>query len=108
MVILEPSEIEVLPEVLRRFVRFAAGRKGLAEADFGETLEAVDQFTPDFVDGMADDDAAGPGKEIARELLASGIDLSDAAAIERWIDAREEAIDRAERQGQQRGRGRGR
>ena len=92
--ILSPSEIDAAPEVLRRFIRFAAERKGLAEADFAETLEAVDRFAPDFADGMADDDAAGPGKELARDLLASGIDLNDAAAIERWIDARNEAIDR--------------
>jgi hypothetical protein len=90
--ILEPGEIAVMPEVLRRFVRFAARRKGLAEPVFGETLEAVDRFAPEFADGMADDERAGPAKEIALGLRAAGIDLADEAAVQRWIDERNEGL----------------
>ena len=90
--ILEPDETEVLPEVLRRFVRFSARRKGLAEEVFAETLEAVDRFAPDFVVGMADDDRAGPAKQLARDLRASGIDLADQSAVQRWIDERNEGL----------------
>lgn len=86
--ILEPAEIEALPEVLRRFVRFSAPRKGLAEGLVAETLDAVDLFARDFVEGMADDYRAGPAKQILAGLRASGVDLTDEAAIQRWIDER--------------------
>jgi hypothetical protein len=90
--ILEPGEIRLLPDVLRRFVRFSAHRKGLADGVIAETLEAVDHFAPDFTDGMADEGRAGPAKEIAMALRAAGIDLTDESAVERWIDERNEAL----------------
>jgi len=85
--ILEPSEIAVLPDVLRRFVRFSARRKNLADELISETLDVVDEFTPDFIDGLADDERAGPAKQIALKLLAAGIDVADVAAVRRWMDA---------------------
>ncbi|MEW5992106.1 MAG: hypothetical protein AB1736_12275 [Chloroflexota bacterium] len=87
-VILEPAEVEALPEVLRRYVRYSGRRKGLADEVFGETLEAVDQFTSEFLEGMSDDGRAGPAKEIALGLRAAGIDLTDEAAVQGWIDQR--------------------
>jgi hypothetical protein len=90
--ILEPDEIEVLPEVLRRFARFSARRKGLADPVIAETLDAVDRFAPDFVEGMADDERAGPAKEILVGLRAAGVDLTDEAAVQRWIDERNESL----------------
>ena len=87
---LDQDEINALPEVLRRFVRFSGRRKGLSDDIVAETLEAVDRFTPDFVEGMADDERAGPAKQLARELLAAGIDLTDESAVQRWIDERNE------------------
>jgi hypothetical protein len=59
-----------------------------------ETLEAVDRFAPDFVEGMADDNRAGPAKQLARELLAAGIDLTDQSAVQRRIDDRNEGLPR--------------
>jgi GNAT superfamily N-acetyltransferase len=86
--ILEPSEIAALPEVLRRFVRFSARRKGLGDELIAETLETVDRVAPGLAAGMADDEHVGPAKQIVKELLAAGVDLTDQAALQRWIDAR--------------------
>jgi hypothetical protein len=44
---------------------------------------------------MADDNRAGPAKQLARELLAAGIDLTDQSAVQRWIDDRNEGLPRA-------------
>lgn len=90
--ILDPGEIAVLPDVLRRFVRFSARRKGLAQEVAAETLEAVDQFTPAFTNGMADEERARPAKEIAMALKTAGIDPTDEAAIQRWMDERNENV----------------
>jgi hypothetical protein len=86
--ILEPAEVEALPEVLRRFVRYAVRRKGLAEEVFAETLETIDHFSPEFAAGMADEDAAGPAKQLFLEMRAAGVDVADEAAVQAFIDAR--------------------
>jgi hypothetical protein len=90
--ILEPAEIEALPEVLRRFVRFSARRKGLADDVVTETLEAVDRFAPDFAEGMVDDARAGPAKQLIRDLRASGIDLTDESAVQRWVQGHNQGL----------------
>jgi hypothetical protein len=100
--ILEPAEIAILPDILRRFVRFSARRKHLADELIAETLAAVDQFTPNFVEGMADGERAGPAKQVAQELLASGIDMADEAAVQHWIDARNAALGGGRRSGRRR------
>ena len=85
---LEPAEIAALPEVLRRFVRFSARRKGLGDELIAETLEIVDRVAPGLAAGMADDEHAGPANWVVKELLAARVDLTDQAAMQRWIDAR--------------------
>ena len=35
---------------------------------------------------------AGPAKQPARERVAAGIDLTDQAAVQRWIDERNEGL----------------
>ncbi len=90
--ILEPDEIEALPETLRCFVRFSGRRKGLADHLVAETLDAVNQFARNFIEGMADDDRAGPAKQILAGLRDSGVDLTDQAAIQRWMDERNETL----------------
>jgi hypothetical protein len=92
--IIEPADVEALPDVLRRFVRFSARQKALPERVIAETLEAVGRFAPEFVQGMADAGRAGPAKEIFMGLRAAGIDPTDASAVQRWIDERNEALGR--------------
>ena len=85
---LDTEEVDVMPDVLRRWVRFSARRKGLSDTVIAETLEAIDTFAPEFGAGMADTDRAGPAKQLYMELVADGIDISDEEAVQRWIDAR--------------------
>jgi hypothetical protein len=76
-----------VPDVMRRWVRYAAGQKGLSDGSIAESLAAIDEFEPQFREAMADPSNFGPAKAMAHEMLADGIDLSDGAAIQRWIDA---------------------
>ena len=41
---------------------------------------------------MADEGQAGPAKQIALGLRASGIDPTDDSAVRRWIDERNEEL----------------
>lgn len=86
--ILDQAEVEALPEVLRRFVRHAGRHKGLVDDLVAETLEAVDRFAPDFAAGMADEEAAGPAKQLCLEMRAAGVDLTDEAAVDAFIAER--------------------
>jgi hypothetical protein len=84
--VMEPAEVEWLPEVLRRFVRHAGHQRGLPDGLVAETLGAVDRFAPDFAAGMADEEAAGPAKQLVLEMRKAGVDVTDEAAVGAFID----------------------
>lgn len=83
---LSDAEVSALPPVLRALVRFTGARRGLSGADIAETLAAVDSLEAQFRGAMSDTDSYGPGKRIAQAMQADGVDLEDAAAVQRWVD----------------------
>ncbi len=84
-VVLEPDEIEAVPDVLRAWVRFALGKRGLAEHLIAETEEAVREFTPDYREAVADPANFGPAKAMLGALHAAGVDIEDKSAVDAWI-----------------------
>lgn len=86
-VTLDDEELASVPDALRRFVRYAGRRKGLTRASIAETIEAVDQFEPQFLTAMRDPAQYGPAKSIADEMLRDGVDLTDPEAVADWIEA---------------------
>jgi hypothetical protein len=74
-----------VPDALRRWVRYAAMRRGLRAELLAETLDAIDQFEPEFLDAMIDEGRAGPAKALVSAMQREGVDLTDEAALERWI-----------------------
>jgi hypothetical protein len=95
--VIEPERVAAILEVLKRWVSYCGRRKGLTVELLAENLTAVDAFTSDFTEGMIDEDRAGPAKQIALELQRAGVDLTDAAAVQRVIDAWNAAPDRGSR-----------
>ena len=67
--------------MVRALVRFAGARTGLDARFVDETLAAVDQVEPEFLDRFDDPAAAGPAKSLLSMLQARGVDLDDLAAI---------------------------
>ena len=92
-VTLEPDEVAAVPGILRAFVRYAAGRKGLAESVYADTLANIDTMSVHFAEDMADDELAGPAKQIALQMRADGVDLTDEAAVGAWIERRNAALE---------------
>lgn len=90
-VILEAAGISRLPAVVRSFVRYAGREKGLSERSLGVTLAAIDAFEPEFADAMRDPARAGPAKEVFAAMLADGLDVTDPAALQDWLDGWNEA-----------------
>lgn len=83
--ILDAEQRAALPEVLRRWIRFALRRRDVAPEWIGPVVEAVDTCLPEFNEAFDDTAAWGPAKLIAAELAARGIDLSDKEAVDEAV-----------------------
>jgi hypothetical protein len=82
----DDGEVERVPEVLRVWIRYAGRRRQLPEALVRETLDAVDEWLPEFENGMADTGRFGPAKSIVAAMKAEGIDITDSDAMKRWVE----------------------
>ncbi len=83
---LDDTDIRALPDALERWVRFAGRKKGLPADAIDETVEAVDQFSPDFRQAMGDDSRFGLAKSLADAMKAEGVDLTDERELGAWIE----------------------
>ncbi|GGN20862.1 hypothetical protein FHR83_002068 [Actinoplanes campanulatus] len=79
---LDVEQRAALPEVLRRWIRYVLERREIDLEWISPAVEAVDTFLPSFEEAFDDTAAWGPAKQIAAELTARGVDLSDSEAVE--------------------------
>jgi hypothetical protein len=84
--LLDIGEVRAVPSVLKSWVQFALAKRGLAESLVDETQRAVDAFAPEFRRASTDQKSFGPAKAITNAMMASGVDLSDQAAVTAWIE----------------------
>ena len=80
--LLDAEDRAVLPDALRSWVRFALERRGVADEWITPVVDAVDMWLPEFEAAVDDESAWGPAKQIAAELVARGVDLSDKDAVD--------------------------
>ena len=85
--VLGAAQRAALPEVLRRWIRFALGRRGVEPKWITPVVEAVDTYLPEFTEAFGDNAAWGPAKQIAAELAARGVDPTDQEAVEAAMSA---------------------
>lgn len=86
-VTLDDDELAAVPDVLRRFVRYAGRQRGLSRERIAETLAALDEFEPQFLAAMRDPSRYGPAKSIVGEMMRDGVDLTDERAVAGWIES---------------------
>jgi hypothetical protein len=84
--LLDTGAIRAMADILKAWVSFALKRRGLAEAKIVETREAVDRFTPEFRRVATDQRNFGPAKSLVSAMMASGVDLTNQAAVDTWIE----------------------
>lgn len=84
---LDTGQVRALPDVLRRWVRFALSRRGLEEPWIVETQAMVDELASEFRKAVTDPSNFGPAKAMVNAMMADGIDLNDPKALQGWIDA---------------------
>lgn len=85
--ILDAEQRAALPAALRHWVRFALERRDVEDRWITPVVEAVDSCAPEFADAFDDDAAWGPAKQVAMELLARGVDMSDPDAVDAALRA---------------------
>lgn len=83
---LDPDDVETLPDALRAWLRFVGEQRGFDGRLVGELLGAVAEFEGAYRDAISDPSQFGPAKSVAAQMLADGVDLTDDAAVQRWID----------------------
>lgn len=86
-VALDRADAASVPTALRGWVRFAARQKEISTEGLAETLAAVDEFGPQFLDAMSDESRFGPAKSLVRAMVADGVDPTANDAVQQWIGA---------------------
>lgn len=84
---LDDESIAEVPDALRRFVRYAGRKKGLSPVSIKETLDAIDEFEPDYLAAMREPASFGPAKSLVDQMLSDGVELTDDRAVQAWIEA---------------------
>jgi hypothetical protein len=82
---LDAEQRAALPDTLRRWLRFALRRRDIDPQWIEPVVAAVDTFLPEFIAAVDDETTWGPAKQIAAELTARGVDLTDKAAVDAVI-----------------------
>lgn len=84
---LTAEEVEQLPGVLRSWLQFVSQERGFEDRLTAEMLAAVDEYADDFRKAVTDPSTYGPAKSVAAQMQADGVDFSDPAAVQAWIEA---------------------
>jgi hypothetical protein len=85
-VIREPAFFERVPDVLVDWVAYAGGLRDVPPAALNEAIEAVAAYRDEMLDGVSDPDAWGPAKAFAAAAHSAGVDLSDPAAVDAFVE----------------------
>jgi hypothetical protein len=73
-------------ELLPAWVRYAGRRRNIPQAAIEEAVAAVAFFGEEMLELVGDDSAWGPSKMFLAAAGEAGVDLSDPAAIEAYIE----------------------
>jgi hypothetical protein len=74
---LNDADIRAVPGALKRWVRFAGRKKGLAADAIEETLSTIDAFAAGYRRAMGDGSRFGAAKSLADAMKGDGVDLTD-------------------------------
>ena len=86
-VALDAEQRAGLPEALRRWLRFALERRGVAPEWIDPVVAEVDASLQEFEEAFDDESSWGPAKAVAAALAERNIDLTDREAVDHAIRA---------------------
>jgi hypothetical protein len=87
--VIDDECVRWLPVVLDAFITYAGRRAQLPDAAVDAARQAVTEHAGDFAEQMASGDSeAENAAQVARQLIADGVDPTDPAAVQSWLKAR--------------------
>jgi len=88
----EAEDVPWVPEVLDALVAHCGELKELDPGLIEQTREAVDEFGGDFLVREMEGTSKGPAAQVVASMLADGVDVTDQAAVQRWINTYNAAL----------------
>ncbi|BCB80497.1 hypothetical protein GCM10022251_03520 [Phytohabitans flavus] len=85
--VLDMDDAAMLPRVVRAWAAYANRQRGLPAPAAERTDAAVEEMVPEFVRLYTTGERRSPATAAVAQLIADGIDPSDPAALEAWIEA---------------------
>jgi hypothetical protein len=85
--VLDMDDAAMLPRVVRAWAAYANRQRGLPASAAERTDEAIEEMVPEFVRLYTTGERRSPATAAVAQLIAEGIDPSDPAALEAWIEA---------------------
>lgn len=85
-VVREPAFFERVPDVLVDWVAYAGALREVPPAALDEAIEAIATYRDAMLDAVSDSDAWGPAKAFAVAVHSAGVDLSDPAAVDEFVE----------------------
>lgn len=76
----------LLPDVLAAWIRFVGRRRSIPEESIRTAVDAAYEFAPEMIELAQDPEAWGPAKTMALAVRQRGIELSDQAALDDFVD----------------------
>lgn len=86
-VLLPADAMDALPDVLKGWIEFCLGRKGLKPADIATVADEVDQMRADYDRLRSDRSAESPQQQLLRYLADHDIEPGDKDAVDEAISA---------------------
>lgn len=83
----DEATFEVLPDVLRAWIRFAGRRRGIPQLAIEAAVDAIAEYEDEMLEAAADPASWGPAKSIIHAMLARGVDLGDERAVQLFVDS---------------------
>jgi hypothetical protein len=76
----------LLPDVLAAWIRFVGRHRGIPEKAISESVETADSCAAEMIDLALDPKNWGPAKTMALAIDERGIDVTDQAALDEFVD----------------------
>jgi hypothetical protein len=76
----------LLPDVLAAWIRFVGRRRGIPEEAISDAVHAAYHYAPEMIELSQDPEEWGPAKTLALGVQQRGIDPTDQAALDDFID----------------------
>jgi hypothetical protein len=85
--VLDLDDAAMMPRVVRAWSAYSTGRRNLPEAAVRETEEALEELVPEFARLYTTGERRSPATAAVAQLISEGVDPSDTAAIDAWLEA---------------------